>query len=202
MAKIRLGIYGGTFSPPHLGHVCAAHSFARGAALDKLIIMPDFTPPHKSNFGNVAPEDRLEMCRIAFSDVPCAEVSDFEILRGGKSYTYLTLQAFANDDVELFFLCGTDMLLTLDAWKCPEIIFDLATICYVRRESDASNDALIREKIAEFEKRFGARIIALEHEVFEASSSDLRLDIEEGGLDLEKLPSGVKRYILGRGLYR
>ena len=142
------------------------------------------------------------MCRIAFSDVPCAEVSDFEILRGGKSYTYLTLQAFANDDVELFFLCGTDMLLTLDAWKCPEIIFDLATICYVRRESDASNDALIREKIAEFEKRFGARIIALEHEVFEASSSDLRLDIEEGGLDLEKLPSGVKRYILGRGLYR
>ena len=202
MAKIRLGIYGGTFSPPHLGHVCAASSFVRGAALDKLIIMPDFTPPHKSNFGNVLPEDRLEMCRIAFSDVPCAEVSDFEILRGGKSYTYLTLQAFAKNDVELFFLCGTDMLLTLDAWKCPEIIFDLATICYVRRESDASNDALILEKIAEFKKRFGARIIALEHEVFEASSTDLRLDIEEGGLDLEKLPPGVKRYILKRGLYR
>ena len=201
MAKIRLGIYGGTFSPPHLGHVCAASSFVRGAALDKLIIMPDFIPPHKSNFGNVLPEDRLEMCRIAFSDVPCAEVSDFEILRGGKSYTYLTLQAFANDDVELFFLCGTDMLLTLDAWKCPEIIFDLATICYVRRESDASNDALILEKIAEFEKRFGARIIELEHEVIEASSTDLRFDIEGGGLDLEKLPSGVKRYILKRGLY-
>ena len=202
MAKIRLGIYGGTFSPPHLGHVCAASSFVRGAALDKLIIMPDFIPPHKSNFGNVLPEDRLEMCRIAFADVPCAEVSNFEILRGGKSYTYLTLQAFAKNDVELFFLCGTDMLLTLDTWKCPEIIFDLATICYVRRESDARNDVLIREKIAEFEKRFGARIIALEHEVFEASSSDLRLDIEEGGLDLEKLPSGVKRYILKRGLYR
>ena len=201
MAKIRLGIYGGTFSPPHLGHVCAASSFVRGAALDKLIIMPDFIPPHKSNFGNVLPEDRLEMCRIAFSDVPCAEVSDFEILRGGKSYTYLTLQAFAKNDVELFFLCGTDMLLTLDTWKCPEIIFDLATICYVRRESDARNDVLIREKIAEFEKRFGARIIELEHEVIEASSTDLRFDIEGGGLDLEKLPSGVKRYILKRGLY-
>ena len=201
MAKIRLGIYGGTFSPPHLGHVCAASSFVRGAALDKLIIMPDFIPPHKSNFGNVLPEDRLEMCRIAFSDVPCAEVSDFEILRGGKSYTYLTLQAFAKNDVELFFLCGTDMLLTLDTWKCPEIIFDLATICYVRRESDARNDVLIREIIEEFEKRFGARIIELEHEVIEASSTDLRFDIEGGGLDLEKLPSGVKRYILKRGLY-
>lgn len=202
MAKIRLGIYGGTFSPPHLGHVCAASSFVRGAALDKLIIMPDFIPPHKSNFGNVLPEDRLEMCRIAFADVPCAEVSNFEILRGGKSYTYLTLQAFAKNDVELFFLCGTDMLLTLDTWKCPEIIFDLATICYVRRESDARNDVLIREKIAEFEKRFGARIIELEHEVIEASSTDLRFDIEGGGLDLEKLPLGVKHYVLERGLYR
>ena len=201
MAKIRLGIYGGTFSPPHLGHVCAASSFVRGAALDKLIIMPDFIPPHKSNFGNVLPEDRLEMCRIAFADVPCAEVSNFEILRGGKSYTYLTLQAFAKNDVELFFLCGTDMLLTLDTWKCPEIIFDLATICYVRRESDARNDVLIREKIAEFEKRFGARIIELEHEVIEASSTDLRFDIEGGGLDLEKLPLGVKHYVLERGLY-
>ena len=202
MAKIRLGIYGGTFSPPHLGHVCAASSFVRGAALDKLIIMPDFIPPHKSNFGNVLPEDRLEMCRIAFADVPCAEVSNVEILRGGKSYTYLTLQAFAKNDVELFFLCGTDMLLTLDTWKCPEIIFDLATICYVRRESDARNDVLIREKIAEFEKRFGARIIELEHEVIEASSTDLRFDIEGGGLDLEKLPLGVKHYVLERGLYR
>ena len=201
MAKIRLGIYGGTFSPPHLGHVCAASSFVRGAALDKLIIMPDFIPPHKSNFGNVLPEDRLEMCRIAFADVPCAEVSNFEILRGGKSYTYLTLQAFAKNDVELFFLCGTDMLLTLDTWKCPEIIFDLAMICYVRRESDARNDVLIREKIAEFEKRFGARIIELEHEVIEASSTDLRFDIEGGGLDLEKLPLGVKHYVLERGLY-
>ena len=202
MAKIRLGIYGGTFSPPHLGHVCAASSFVRGAALDKLIIMPDFIPPHKSNFGNVLPEDRLEMCRIAFADVPCAEVSNFEILRGGKSYTYLTLQAFAKNDVELFFLCGTDMLLTLDTWKCPGIIFDLATICYVRRESDPRNDVLIREKIAEFEKRFGARIIELEHEVIEASSTDLRFDIEGGGLDLEKLPLGVKHYVLERGLYR
>jgi nicotinate-nucleotide adenylyltransferase len=108
MAKIRLGIYGGTFSPPHLGHVSAARSFVRGADLDKLIIMPDFTPPHKLDFGNATAEDRLEMCRIAFADVPCTEVSDFEILRGGKSYTYVTLEAFAKENVDLFFLCGTE----------------------------------------------------------------------------------------------
>lgn len=202
MAKIRLGIYGGTFSPPHLGHVSAARSFVRGAALDRLIIMPDFTPPHKSDFGNVTADDRLAMCRIAFADVPCAEVSDFEIIRGGKSYTYVTLEAFAKENVELFFLCGTDMLLTLDTWKCPEIIFDLATICYVRRESDTCNDVLIKDKISEYKRRFSARIIELEHRVLEASSTDLRSNIESGDMTSINLSSGVMEYIRERGLYR
>lgn len=202
MTKIRLGIYGGTFSPPHLGHVSAARSFAIGAALDKLIVMPDFIPPHKSDFGNVTAKDRLEMCRIAFSGMPCVEVSDFEILRGGKSYTYLTLQAFTSKDVELFFLCGTDMLLTLDTWKCPEILFDLATICYVRRESDACNDLLLREKIADYKERFAARIIELDHDVVEVSSTDLRSDIVSGEHNLINLPCGVIQYIQEKGLYK
>ena len=197
MTKIRLGIYGGTFSPPHLGHVSAARSFAIGAALDKLIVMPDFIPPHKSDFGNVTAEDRL-----AFSGMPCVEVSDFEILRGGKSYTYLTLQAFTSKDVELFFLCGTDMLLTLDTWKCPEILFDLATICYVRRESDACNDLLLREKIADYKERFAARIIELDHDVVEVSSTDLRSNIVSGENNLINLPCGVIQYIQEKGLYK
>lgn len=202
MAKIRLGIYGGTFSPPHLGHVSAARSFVRGASLDRLIIMPDFTPPHKLDFGNATAEDRLEMCRIAFADVPCAEVSDFEILRGGKSYTYVTLEEFSGEDVELFFLCGTDMLLTLDTWKYPEIIFDLATICYVRRELDSCNDVIIRDKISEYERRFTARIIELEHSVLEASSTDLRSNIDSGDMTSINISSKVMEYIRQRGLYR
>lgn len=202
MAKIRLGIYGGTFSPPHLGHVSAARSFVHGAALDRLIIMPDFTPPHKSDFGNVTAEDRLKMCRIAFADLPCSEVSDLEILRGGKSYTYITLEAFAGEDIELFFLCGTDMLLTLDTWKCPETIFNLATICYVRRESDTFNDVLIKDKILEYESRFSARIIKLEHSVIEASSTELRLSIESGETASINVSPGVMEYIREKGLYR
>lgn len=202
MSKMRLGIYGGTFSPPHIGHVSAAGTFVREAKLDKLLIMPDFTPPHKLEFGDATPEDRLEMCRIAFADVPFAEVSDFEIRKGGKSYTYLTLEAFDSEEVELFFLCGTDMLLTLDTWKCPEIIFKLATICYVRRESDADNDTVIRKRIEEYERRFAARVIGLSHKVVEVSSSELRADILNSESSRTHLPAGVYDYVKERGLYR
>ena len=201
MSKQRLGIYGGTFSPPHLGHFRAAESFISGAELDKLLIMPDGTPPHKTEYGNATAEDRLSMCRIAFSSLPKTEISDFEILRGGKSYTYLTLEAFSTPDTELYFLCGTDMLLTLDRWRCPEVIFDLATICYVRREDDRDNDALIKEKVAEYRERFSARILEMPHTVLEISSSALRVDILSNHTTAD-VDNNVLDYIRERGLYR
>lgn len=201
MSKIRLGIYGGTFSPPHIGHINAARSFIDGADLDKLLIMPDYTPPHKEEFGGASAEDRLNMSRLAFSSLPRTQISDFEILKGGKSYTYLTLQAFSDENTELFFLCGTDMLLSLDTWKHPEIVFSLATICYVRRESNPENDILIEEKIKLYRENFGARIIEIPHEVYAASSTELR-----GALSLGAVSAGVTdevySYILKRGLYK
>ena len=202
MSKQRLGIYGGTFSPPHLGHVRAAESFLLCAELDKLLIMPDFLPPHKTEFGNVTAEDRLNMCRLAFSSLPRTEISDFEIARGGKSYTYLTLEAFAGLDVELYFLCGTDMLLTLDRWRSPDVIFDIATICFVRREDDRANDDLIKEKIASYRERFSARIIELNHVVLEVSSSELRTEIWNTEEVPAALDANVLEYIHRRGLYR
>ncbi len=198
----RLGIFGGTFSPPHLGHIRAAITFVREARLDKLLIMPDFLPPHKEEFGGASAEDRLEMCRLAFSDVPCSEVSDFEIRNGGKSYTYLTLEEFSGEDVELYFLCGTDMLVTLDQWKHPEVIFKLATVCYVRREHGEMTDALVSEKIRELEERFSARIIELKHDVFEVSSTEIRSEIGDGDESDDSLPRAVIDYVKKRGLYR
>ena len=202
MSKLKLGIYGGTFSPPHLGHLRAAESFLCGAELDRLLIMPDFTPPHKSEFGGVSAEDRLAMCRIAFSSLENTEISDFEILRGGKSYTYITLEAFSSPDTELYFLCGTDMLLTLDSWRSPEIIFNLATICYVRREDDRANDELIKTKIKEYRERFSARILELPHTVLEVSSSQLRAEIKRDAGASSVLDPAVMEYIHERGLYR
>ena len=99
---MRLGIYGGTFSPPHKGHVEAAEAFSREMKLDKLLIIPTFVPPHKTTADDATPEQRLEMCRLAFSHIKNAEISDMEIKRGGTSYTYLTLEELSSRDVELF----------------------------------------------------------------------------------------------------
>ena len=113
MKKRRIGIFGGTFNPPHVGNTEAAKAFVKGAELDTLIIMPAFIPPLKEYLATVTCEELLEMCRIAFRDIEKTIVSDLEISRGGKSYTYLTLQELANDDTDVYFLCGTDMILSL-----------------------------------------------------------------------------------------
>ena len=200
--KKRVGIYGGTFNPPHMGHVGAAEAFCRDAELDELIIMPDFLPPHKEIISAVSADERLCMCELAFAHIEKARVSDLEIKRGGRSYTSDTLEMLASDDIELYFLCGTDMLLTLSEWYRPEKIFELATICYVRRENDEEISRSIEEKIQNYEKRYNARIMKVElTEVHIVSSSELRLALMNGK-SIVYLPKAVLDYIREKGLYQ
>ena len=200
--KKRVGIYGGTFNPPHMGHVGAAEAFCRDAELDELIIMPDFLPPHKEIISAVSADERLRMCELAFSHIEKARVSDLEIKRGGRSYTSDTLEILASDDTELCFLCGTDMFLTLSEWYRPEKIFELATICYVRREKDEEISRTIEEKIQNYEKRYNARIIKLElNEVRIVSSSELRSALMNGKC-IDYLPKAVLDYIREKRLYQ
>ncbi len=195
---MRLGIYGGTFSPPHKGHTEAAEAFVREMKLDKLLIIPTFIPPHKATSEDASPEDRLEMCRLAFSHIPNSEISDMEIKRGGKSYTYLTLEELQDEGVELFFLCGTDMILTFDRWMRYEYIFKLASICYARRETDDEISLKIKEKTEQYKKE-GAEIFEIKHRVTEISSSEIRDSIDMS--ECEYLTPEVLSYIKDRGLY-
>lgn len=195
----RVGIYGGTFNPPHVGHIEAAKAFITQAKLDTLIIMPAFIPPHKQTDNLVNCDDRLEMCRLAFGNIPNTEISDLEISRGGKSYTYLTLQELASDDTELYFLCGTDMILTMDTWKNPEVIFTLAKICYIRRESDNAISELLIEKCGDYFQKYGADIIQINTEAIEISSSEIRA---EDGIWDSYLTANVIDYIRNQGLYK
>ena len=197
----KIGLYGGTFSPPHIGHVAAALAFSEAIKPDEMLIIPTATPPHKSYHAEASADDRIEMCRLAFSDVDGAVISDMEIKRGGKSYTYITLEELTAPDRELYFLCGTDMLLTLDEWRCFERIFSLATIVFVRRESDRRTTELISEKVEKYRTLYGARIIEIKNDALEVSSSELRLAIKEGRA-VNMLPDAVLRYIEKRGLYR
>lgn len=197
MSKRRIGIYGGTFNPPHIGHVEAARAFKKQMRLDELLIIPTFLPPHKDYSSSISCEDRLEMCRIAFSDVESASVSDMEIKRGGKSYTYLTLEELSSDATELFMFCGTDMLLTLDTWMKPERIFELASVCYIRRESDDATADMIERKKTEYKTKYGAVIYSITADVIDISSTEIR----ESRSARKYLPDGVLSFINERGLY-
>lgn len=198
----KIGIYGGTFNPPHIGHINAAKKFKDVVKLDRLIIMPAFLPPHKSYSGNESALQRKEMCSIAFKDIEGAEVSDFEINRGGKSYTAITLAAFSSEDSELYFLCGTDMFTTLEQWYDFETIFRLSTICYIRRENDAVNTDLIKELSARYKDRYGARIICVSDDAIEISSSELRESLKSGDEAKKYITPDVYKYIFEKGLYK
>ena len=200
-----LGIYGGTFSPPHLGHRKAAETFLNALSPDQLLVIPTFLPPHKTFTEADSPEHRLEMCRLTFGDLPNTEVSDLEIRRQGKSYTYDTLAELTQDGREIYFLCGTDMLLTLDRWYRARDLFSLATFVLERREQDPSLDDTINERIAHYKKEYGARIVEISIDPILISSTDVRsaaASEDSRGLLPTMVTDKVAAYIEQHRLYR
>ena len=185
-----IGIYGGSFSPPHRGHISAVKGFSEAIKPDKLLIIPTYEPPHKVLADGVSALDRLAMCRLAFSD----------ILREGKSYTSDTLRALAAPNRELAFPIGTDMMLTLDAWHEPEVIFSLADLYCVRRESDAEMTLAIAKKNAIYSEKFGKTVRILDTPIQEVSSTEIRETLSRGETP-EYLTPAVLAYIRKRGLY-
>lgn len=197
----RIGIYGGTFSPPHNGHLAAARAFMEQMWLDILYVIPDALPPHKEMADPVSAADRLEMCRLAFGGIEGVYVSDMEIRRGGKSYTVDTLRELAREDRRLFLLCGTDMVLTLDEWREPEEIFRLCYPVYIRREADPSLDGLLVRKIAEYHEKYGKVVRRIVTEPLAVSSSDIRKKLRAGESVGELIPPAVEEYIRDKHLY-
>lgn len=198
---MRTGIYGGTFSPPHTGHMAAARAFAEQMELDELLIIPAAIPPHKNVDYPVDPTLRLRMCELAFGDIRGARVSDMEITRGGKSYTVLTLRELEADGRELFLLCGTDMILTLDEWFAPEEIFARCTPVGIRRECEPETAARLTEKLCLYLERFGKEIPFIENETVVISSSELRASLKDGRGHGGYLSDRVYEFIKNHQLY-
>ena len=117
----KLIFFGGTFDPPHAEHVAMVKACSEELKPDKIIIMPTFIPPHKKTFMTASPTQRLEMCKIAFSEIENVEVSSWELEKRGKSYSYLTMEYLAKryGGYDIFFLMGTDMLSSFHTWKNP-----------------------------------------------------------------------------------
>ncbi|MBO4353994.1 MAG: nicotinate (nicotinamide) nucleotide adenylyltransferase [Clostridia bacterium] len=196
---MKLGIYGGTFSPVHIGHLRAAEAFKKQMDLDGLMIIPANIPPHKDATGILDAAERLTLCRLAFKGV--AEVSDIEIRRGEKSYTVDTLEELKKagcDDI--YMLCGTDMINSFESWHRYKDIFKLATVVWAERYGDRTDET--EEKIASFERDCGAKIFKLDAPCVEISSSEIRRMIKNGEDASAYLPKDEYDHIKKKGLYR
>lgn len=195
---MRTGILGGTFNPPHLGHLHAAQLAHDALKLDRVLFIPTNIPPHKTLPENTAsPEARCEMVRLLTADTPWAQLDTIEIDRGGASYTVDTLRALherGEDDLHL--IIGTDMLLSFDKiWRAPDEIARLAALSVCARENE-DWDALER-KAELLRETFGATVELVRGDSLTISSTELR----QGG-DLHRFTApAVADYIEREHLY-
>lgn len=203
---MRIGVYGGTFNPPHLGHLSSARYAMETLGLDRLIFIPAGDPPHKAMppFSPPAGE-RLKMMELAADSLLLpgrVEVSDMEIRREGKSYTADTLTELHEQypDDELWFLMGTDMFLSLQDWKRPEVICSLARLAaFARSRSDTGE--MLEEQGKYLRETFGAKCAVIQlPQIIPVSSTQLR-ELLSKGEGREYLPAAVYGYILRNGLY-
>ncbi len=179
---MRIGIFGGTFNPVHMGHKRLAEEIKKRASLDKIIIMPTFTPPHKAGKDLASGKDRLEMCRLMFTE-DYFSVSDLELKREGKSYTVdtLTILKVLYPDDELFLIIGSDMLLSFDRWYRYRDILSMATLCVASRVDSISFADLFHYASETLCLDSGKdEIILADIEPFECSSTQIREKLKEG----------------------
>ena len=196
---MRLGLFGGTFDPIHLGHLILAEQGRESCGLDRLWFVVAGAPPHKPG-PRTAVAHRLEMVRIAIAGHPAFEVSDIEARRPGPHYSVETLEAVRKDRPgdDLFFLIGADSLADLPSWREPALIAQLATIVVVNRPG-------IEEVDPAHLPEFGPsshRIQSVTIPPVGIASSDLRGRVAEGRSIRYMVPRGVEAYIEAQGLYR
>ncbi len=196
----RIGIFGGTFDPVHVEHVNVAKIAIEKLGLDKLYLMPTFSPPHKEN-AVASQTDRFNMLKLAFSDVEKVEISDYEIKAQGKSYTYLTVEHFNKElaPCQLFFIVGLDMLHDFKNWKYPERILSACTLVAFGREG---LDDDYQKLQSEFYQRFNKNFELINYTGKRYSSTKIRV-YSSLGLDLLDMTcESVKEYIEKKGIYK
>ena len=201
---MNIGIYGGTFDPPHRGHIAAAKAAMSALHLDRLLLIPDAVPPHKAlPEGSPTAQQRCDMAVLATAELGRqAEVSDMELRRAGVSYTADTLAQLRRQypEDELYLLMGTDMFLSLQSWRQPERIAALAHIAPFRREREDDPAAFAAQK-ERLERDYGASVTVVPNpDVVDISSTEVRAALAQGeGEDM--LPPAVWGYICRERLY-
>ena len=199
---MKIGILGGTFNPIHNGHIQLAQYCKNELLLDKIFLIPTYTPPHKISKDLADETHRLTMCSLASENLDDFEVCDIEIKRQGKSYTFETLISLKElyPDDEFYLIMGADMFLTLDKWKNPESIFANAVIITIpRNDSDKEELEIYYNAVI---KNMGAKAVILPNNVQTVSSTFIRENIGDYNTISDLIDKKVYEYIISNNLYR
>lgn len=193
----RIGVMGGTFNPPHLGHLEAARHVHQALQLDKVLFVPTNLPPHKTlPEGGATTRQRCRMVELMIQNEPWAELSEIELQRGGASYTVDTLHQLRGAGQALTLIVGTDMLLSFEKWKSPQEICNLAALAAVARQED--DIKALEEQVKNLRQKYDAEVDLVPCDTLPISSTQLR---EEKGFRRFTAPA-VADYIAEHHLYR
>jgi nicotinate-nucleotide adenylyltransferase len=196
---VRVGILGGTFNPPHIGHLVCAQEAYREFELDRVLLIPARIPPHKPVEHEPGAHHRLELCRVAVADDERFEVSDLELRRDGPSYTVDTLKELSTEapNNELFLIVGGDIAAGLPRWREPERVLDLATLSIAKRRGTARSSI----DTALGGLRGGDRARFFDMPRIGVSSTMVRRRVRSGQPIRYLVPDAVRAYIERHGLY-
>lgn len=195
---MKIALFGGSFDPVHNEHIEYIKAAKEALSLDKVIVSPSYLAPHKELGPVASGEDRLNMCRIALEELSYAQVCDFELARREKSYSYITVEHFANlyEGSELYFLVGADMLEDFFIWKNPGRILDAATLAACGR-----GDESVASTHRRFKERFHSDYTEIPFTGDKTSSTELRVRLAFGK-EATGLDARVLEYIERKNLYR
>lgn len=198
---MNIAIFGGSFNPPHKAHLKIAREFSSLLSVDKMLIIPTFVAPHKAIKYFVSAQDRLNMCRLLFSDEGFS-VSDIEIKREGKSYTIDTLEILGKEypEAKFYLIIGSDMLLSFHLWYRYRDILKKCTLCVMTREDEIDCD----EMLSYAENTLGlseSEIVLSPAPATEMSSTQIREKLSAGEDVSDCLSDEVIEYIKEKGLY-
>ncbi|MGA2013346.1 MAG: nicotinate-nucleotide adenylyltransferase [Solirubrobacteraceae bacterium] len=196
---MRIGILGGTFNPPHLGHLVCAQEAYRELDLDRVMLIPARVPPHKPVDEEPGPAHRLELCRRAVRDDDRFEVSDLELSRDGPSFTVDTLQELSSraPHNELVLIVGGDIAAGLPRWREPERVLELATLAVAKRRGTAR--ATVDDALGGLAGGDRARFFAMPR--IGISSTMVRRRVRAGQPIRYFVPDAAVEYIQRHGLY-
>jgi len=200
---MRIGVYGGSFDPVHFGHLVPVEEARRNLALDEIFFVPAFQPPHKPSGSSAPSHHRFAMLALAIEAYPAFRLSDFEVARGGTTYTIETLRHLraARADVEFFLVLGSDSLAQITTWRSWQELLNEFKVAVVEREG-FSPGALARELPQAISGRLGETVFFAGNQPVTISSTWLRRAIPAGEDLSGSLPASVAAYLRKHALYR